>query len=129
MKKKVLLVSMPFGALERPALGISLLKARLARDEIACETRYLNFDFADFIGFDEYQWLSFELPYTAFAGDWTFTEALYGPRPEVDASYVENILLRTWRVDDAAVTRLQFIRSFVDRYLDHCMVAVRWEDY
>ena len=33
--KKVLLISMPFGALERPALGLSLLKARLKEEKLS----------------------------------------------------------------------------------------------
>ncbi|MEA2264147.1 MAG: hypothetical protein QOJ51_6972, partial [Acidobacteriaceae bacterium] len=40
---KVLLVSMPFGALERQALGLSLLKARLTQTGTACDVRYLTF--------------------------------------------------------------------------------------
>lgn len=32
--KKVLLLSMPFGALERQALGLSLLKARLIEEGV-----------------------------------------------------------------------------------------------
>ena len=41
---------------------------------------YLTFPFADFIGAENYQWISYELPYTAFAGDWSFTTALYGEK-------------------------------------------------
>ena len=98
--KKVLLLSMPFGALERPALGLSLLKSRLIETGIACDVRYLNFALADFIGREDYHWVNYELPYTAFAGDWLFTSALYGERPENDAAYIDEILRRTWMVTD-----------------------------
>ena len=60
---------MPYGALERPALGLSLLKSVLEEENISCDMRYLTFQFADFIGADNYQWMCYELPYTAFAGD------------------------------------------------------------
>ena len=79
--KRVLLVSMPFGAVGRQALGLSLLKVRLAESDILCDVRYFPFTFAEFIGYSEYQWMALELPYTAFAGDWSFTHTLYGERP------------------------------------------------
>ena len=53
--KKVLLLSCPFGALERPSLGLSLLKARLQEESIACDVKYLGFPFADHIGVENYQ--------------------------------------------------------------------------
>src|SRR5262245_59719016 len=89
--KKVLLVSMPYGALERPALGLSLLKPALAEAGISCDVRYLNFTFAELLGLDRYKWISGELPYTAFAGDWTFTHLLYVERPAADKRYLEEI--------------------------------------
>ena len=80
--ERVLLVSMPFGALERPSLALGLLQAHCCRLGVACETRYLNFPFAERIGQGDYLWLcSDDVPYTAFVGDWLFGEALYGGAP------------------------------------------------
>ena len=56
--KKVLLLSCPFGALERPSLGLSLLKARLQEEGVACDVKYLGFPFADQIGVENYQWMT-----------------------------------------------------------------------
>jgi len=126
---RVLLISMPYGSLERPALGLGLLQAQLDRAEIPCDTRYLAFAFADAIGVDEYLWLSRELPYTAFAGDWLFTEALYGPRPRADAAYADAILRREWQLDDATIARLLALRAACEPFLRHCLAAVPWERY
>lgn len=126
---KVLLVSMPVGALERPSLGLSLLKARLAEEGIPCDVRYLTFAFAELIGCDEYRWLCHELPYTAFAGDWCFTTALYEPRPEQDREYVERVLRDTWQLSDSAIRRLLRIRSMVPLHIRHCLECVSWHDY
>jgi ribosomal peptide maturation radical SAM protein 1 len=126
---RVLLTSMPFGALERPSLGLGLLQAQLRRRGMPCETRYLAFAFADAIGVDTYLWLSRELPYTAFAGDWLFTEALYGPRPDADAAYVDAILRRQWRLDEGAIGRLLALRDECRAFLEHCLGAVDWERY
>ena len=126
---KVLLASMPFGALDRPALGLSMLKAELERDGFACDLRYLNIAFAELVGCDLYRWISSELPYTAFAGDWTFTTALYGPRPDCDRAYIQEILRDTWRLSEDDIARLLRIRALVPHFLDHCMEVIPWREY
>lgn len=127
--KKILLLSMPFGAMERPALGLSLLKARIARDGIVCDVRYPSFTFADLLGAEEYQWISSALPYIAFAGDWCFAEALYGPRPAADARYVADVLQATWRLGTQEIARVMAVRAMAGKFLDHCMACIPWEDY
>lgn len=126
---RVLLVSMPYGSLERPSLGLGLLQARLHRERIECDTRYLAFGFADAVGVEDYLWLSRELPYTAFAGDWLFTEALYGPRPGVDADYVHRVLRGQWGLDDGAVMRLLRLRGSCEPFLRDCLDGVPWDSY
>jgi ribosomal peptide maturation radical SAM protein 1 len=120
---------MPFAALERPSLGLSLLKAQLARRGFPCDVRYLAFDFAGFVGLEDYLWIHGGLPYTAFAGDWSFTRSLYGDRPAADAQYVEHVLLKTWGLDEAAVARIMRIRSYSEHFLDHCMRSIAWGNY
>jgi hypothetical protein len=72
--ERVLLISMPFGALERPAISIGLLQEHCRRSGVPCDVRYLTFPFADRIGLGNYLWFcSDDVPYTAFAGDWLFT--------------------------------------------------------
>lgn len=126
---KVLLLSLPFGSLDRPALGISLLKARLAEQDVACDTRYLTFTFAELVGCEEYRWISSEVAYTAFAGDWTFTHALYGERPEAEKRYIHEILCKTWQLDESAISRILHVRSSSTYFLDYCMDIVPWEEY
>lgn len=129
MNKKIMLCSMPFGALERQALGLSLLKARLTKIGISCELRYLTFPFAELIGVEEYIWIVNEAPYTAFSGDWSFTNALYGENNEADERYIREVLQDTWRYDDQAITRILRIRSLVPHFLNYCMDAVPWNEY
>src|SRR6266404_1198847 len=126
--KKVLLVSMPYGALERPALGLSLLKPALADAGIPCDVRYLNFSFADLLGLERYRWVSSELPYTAFAGDWTFTSLLYGERPRADAAYVAEVLRGVWSLPDADIDRLLRLRPLARVFLDHCLATIPWDE-
>jgi len=127
--KKILLLSMPFGAMERPALGLSLLKARLTRDGIACDVRYPSFAFVDFLGVDIYQWISSSLPYIAFAGDWCFAETLYGQRPAADEEYIATVLQETWRLRVDDIARVQAVRTMAGKFLDHCMEGIPWKQY
>jgi len=120
---------MPYGALDRPALGLSLLQPALAARGIACEIRYLSFAFADLIGSDLYQWIGGELPYTAFAGDWTFTSALYGRDPHRDTAYVDEVLRGTWRRSADDVQRVLWVRDMTRPFLDTWIEAIPWDDY
>ena len=120
---------MPYGALERPALGISLLKAALLGKGIECDIEYLNFRFAEFIGAEDYRWVSLELPYIAFAGDWTFTRLLYGDRPGEDERYCREILVNTWQFTGQDIDRLARTRDMAGHFLDHCLVSIPWAEY
>ena len=121
---------MPFGALERPALSLGLLRAHCHRLGVACETRYLTFAFADRVGLGDYLWLcSDDVPYTAFAGDWLFTEALYGARPYADAAYADEVLKRTCGLSESDVVRLQRMREHVEPYLTHAVQTIAWDRF
>ena len=127
--KKVLLVSMPFGALERQPIGISLLKAELERNGIQCRNRHFFFDFADFIGVKDYTWISSDLPYVAFAGDWCFTRSLYGIAPGGEDAYFDTVLKKQWRLTDQDCRRILGIRTYVEPFLEHCLAAEDWDEY
>ena len=121
---RVALVSMPYGALERPSLGLGLLQAALRSRSIPCQTHYLGFTFADFIGVDEYVFMSGALPYTAFAGDWSFTAAAFGEA--ASTGYIDDVLRDIWRLDDDAVRRVLAVRAHAEPFLEHCLRAVDW---
>lgn len=129
-EERVLLISMPFGALERPALSLGLLKAHCDRLGVPCDTRYLTFEFADRVGIGSYLWLcSDEVPYTAFAGDWLFAEVLYGTRPYADAAYRDEVLSRQWQLSGSDLARLERMRSHVGTFINHCLRSVAWQEY
>ncbi|MFI6499022.1 RiPP maturation radical SAM C-methyltransferase [Nonomuraea typhae] len=125
----MLLVSMPWHALERPALGLSLLQAALRRDGTPCDVRYLGFPLAERIGHAAYQWVQACLPHRAFAGEWLFTSALYGERPEADAAYAEEVLRGAWRLPEAAVERLLGLRAACRAFVRRCVAEIDWSGY
>ena len=110
-------------------MGVSLLKPVLAAAGFSCDVRYLNLTFANLLGQERYRWLAGELPYTAFAGEWSFTHLLYGARPQADERYLDEILRRTWYRSEADLRQLLEIRSLATYFLEHCLAAVPWSDY
>ncbi len=125
----VLLLHLPMGALDRPALGISLLRAELRARGITCDLRYANLDYAELVGIDSYLRASTDLPTTAFTGEWVFAEALYGPRSRQDAEYQTRILREAWRLPEKDIAMLAFLRSTVEPFFEHLLGSVRWEEY
>lgn len=126
---RILLLSMPFGSVDRPALGLSLLKAGLARAGHQAEVGYPYEYLLRRIGLENYRWLTDDIPYTIFAGDWCFAEALYGPARQRDAGYVQNILLREWDTPRADILRMFGLRKHVKPFLRDVMSAYDWKRY
>jgi ribosomal peptide maturation radical SAM protein 1 len=126
---RAVLVHMPWGALERPALGLSLLAAGISgRPGVEVEVRYLNMPLADAIGADCYQWITHDLPHIAFAGEWLFTEALFGPDARRDTQYVNEILRREWQLPDAHVNTLLRVRTYIEPYFARVLGELAWSE-
>ena len=71
---------MPFGLAERPALGLSLLKPMLERAGVACDVSYPNLEFTRRVGVDAYRRFANGLRGRVLAGEWVFSECLFGSR-------------------------------------------------
>ena len=95
----VLLVSMPFAARDRPSLGLSSLKARLSQRDVACDVAYLDLAFARRLGEEDYDAILDGLPFAALAGEWVFTECLYGSCAPSPGAYVDDVLRGEWKLD------------------------------
>jgi ribosomal peptide maturation radical SAM protein 1 len=126
---RVLLVSMPWHALDRPSLGLSLLQAAMRRDGVECDVRYLGFRLADRIGLPDYLWVQSALPHPAFAGEWLFSSALYGRRPETDERYLDSMLCSAWGIPDEAIIRLLRMRRRLAPFLRECLETIDWAGY
>ena len=91
---RVLIVNMPFSNLRWPNLGPSLLKAALVRRGIGCEVAYLNFDFAERIGLDDYQWIADSFAFV-LGGERLFAKEYFAGRLPEDDRYFRDVLLAT----------------------------------
>jgi ribosomal peptide maturation radical SAM protein 1 len=89
----VLLVSMPFGPLLQPSLGLSLLKATLADRPVRVEIRYLTLQFAAIVGAEPYITIANGSPTTSdLVGEWIFSPTLFGDRAPAADPYVDDVL-------------------------------------
>ncbi len=133
----VAFVNMPLFAVDRPALGISMLKADLERHDIPCLNLYLNIPYAERIGLEFCGELDF-LPRDAMAGDWIFAESLWGRSAERDTAYLRLISGNKVWEDTAAdpgqdaidVERmLRSCRHEANVFLEDCLRGVPWHRF
>lgn len=130
----VLLLSMPFAALFRPSIGLSLLRAGLERDGISAETLYLTIPFAELIGTDLYVRLANQEPSpTDLVGEWLFAGSLFEEAADAPRRYLAEILgKRCEQADQESSTaghayssqELLRARSMVGDFLDSCLAGV-----
>jgi ribosomal peptide maturation radical SAM protein 1 len=126
---RVLLVVMPFAASDRPAVGVSTLKAGLSAMGVQCQIAYLNLAFAELLGRDDYERLANHISSPALAGEWAFAEALYGRGGEPTDAYVDAILRGTYRIGGEDIELILRARSLVPTFLQRSLSATPWPDY
>jgi ribosomal peptide maturation radical SAM protein 1 len=108
MKFRIALINMPFGAVHTPSLGLTQLRAALARqhNEAACaDVFYLNHDFAQFFGLDLYRYLSDDsrTTVTGFT-DWLFRQLAFPESKDTSVQYITRYKYTLSRVLDGCST-------------------------
>lgn len=114
----VLLLNMPWVSVARPAIGVSLLKARLRDEGIPCDVRYPNLLFADRIGMEAYELVNEQISPAFFTGDWLFAQFLFGSQIDLDG-YVAT--LRHYLGADDRYETILSLRSQVPAFLEDCI--------
>jgi len=98
---------MPFAATDRPNLAVGLLQAGLKQRGIPTDSKYFNLTFESLFDAERYQRLAVT-HMTPMAGEWIFSQVLYGQRVSSWESYEREVLdHRMWGMDreDRAVVR------------------------
>ena len=92
----VLLVSMPFGPLFSPSLGLSLLQPQVQARGLSCRCEYFTLDFGERIGEALYSKITSQnrTMARAFVGEWIFSHALFDWDAAHDERYVSDVLLK-----------------------------------
>jgi ribosomal peptide maturation radical SAM protein 1 len=92
----VLLVSMPFGPLLSPSLGLSLLQPQAVASGLSCRCDYFTLAFGERIGETLYSKITSQhrAMSRAFVGEWIFSHALYDWDEAHDDRYISDVLLK-----------------------------------
>lgn len=129
----ILLVSMPFGPLFQPSIGLSSLRGTVAPLGVSVHILYLTLRFAKMIGTSVYNRIGNGEPYVDFAGDWLFTTALYTPDeyPHSRDDFVNAVLRRQSpanRYKKAApedyIESLLQVQTKVEDFIQHSLTMV-----
>jgi ribosomal peptide maturation radical SAM protein 1 len=92
----VVLVNPPFGAIERPSIGLGLLQASARQAGIDCECVYANLAFARRIGLDEYFWLANTSDCRDLVGEWAFAGTVFPGADGDPDDFLREYLLPTY---------------------------------
>lgn len=131
----VALVSMPFGDLFSPSLGLSLLQAGLRRQAIETRVHYFTFEFQRRVGRAFYTGIAHGKNPAArhLPGEWIFARALFGRGAVDDRRWVETVLrgAADGAGDDGArpvtaarLTGLRHARRQVEAFLKGCVSSL-----
>jgi ribosomal peptide maturation radical SAM protein 1 len=124
--RNVLLVNMPFVSVSRPAIGVSILKARLAQEGIECDVAYPNLMFAELVGMETYHLIDEKINLTMFVGDWLFAQYLFGENLDLD-TYLNT--LRHFLKDEEEFNKIHDLRGIIGPFLKSCMDKLKIEEY
>lgn len=128
--QRVALVNMPFAAAQRPSIQCGLLKAALSRDGHDVSVHYLNLELAVELGNDVYSKLA-ELRSDHLLGEWLFSVAAFGPRPDEEAyrrafpSLEDTLQTLGYTFDDLCRLRNETLPAFVERWA----TTIDWSAY
>ena len=128
----VLLISMPFTSARFASMGLSSLSAVLTRAGIACDIRYLNLAFRNFVKNPE--------PYDDLAeryllGEWVFGRELFGAawansrRGGLAAISAAIRSDRAIKEPEPLIDQIRQYRQVAGAFLDRCMAAIDWDNY
>ena len=138
-KNDVLLITMPFGPLIVPSIGLSLLKAALVNQGFSAQIRYFTFRFAERIGIQNYAYIADDTTPTDLIGEWIFSGALHGDQmgqadgktdPYIDEVLRKKSSLRALNSDGAqliaqsTIEEILSARDQAETFLDECLSYV-----
>jgi ribosomal peptide maturation radical SAM protein 1 len=113
----VLFAVVPFADVERPAIGVSLLKAEVQQLGLSCAVEYLNFDLVEAIGKELYTAISESIPSESLVGEWFFADVVFADQLPHDQEYINKVLSRM--ASPGLIAQIQYARrerhAFVER--------------
>jgi ribosomal peptide maturation radical SAM protein 1 len=119
----VVFAVMPFADPSMPTLGVSLLKAAIAREGFAAAIRYFNIDLVDRIGVELYRRIANSFPPESLVGEWFFADVVFADQIPHDDDYVSRIL-RRYPGADEIIPSLRAARRSAREFVDVCAAEI-----
>jgi radical SAM superfamily enzyme YgiQ (UPF0313 family) len=119
---------MPFGNIDKPAIGLSLLKAECERRGYTCDIQYANLLFAEIIGRQHYDRLLQTRKNDAF-GEWLFTQEFFGDKALSLDDFLQEIKKSGTFVLEDVGEILTECREKIAKYMDLLMGRIVWRVY
>jgi len=88
----VVFAVMPFADVNRPAIGVSLLKAGIERCGFQSSIEYFDVDLAESISYDLYEFVANTLAIESMVGEWFFADLVFGDSIPHESDYVARML-------------------------------------
>ena len=132
----VLLISMPFGPISSPSLGLSLLKQSLGT-EYDVTIRYFLIEFAKTIGVRTYSEISTGYPLNHdLVGEWIFSSVFFNQSDNDIEKYVNEIIkgnnsyhskkkFTSDTLNKTFVARVLSARKKVKKFIENCVIQVQ----
>ena len=117
---------MPFGSIGGPSPAISLLKARLAQLDIACDVLYASLSFAAVISASTYDRLADRIRDVCLSGEWVFARCLFGDDQARDDAYLQEVASALTDEDREALVRA---RGAAGHFLADLLRSTSWHEY
>lgn len=123
---RVLLVSMPFAALDAPSAALSRLKAQLSAAGVKCEVAYLGPTFADQIGDSAYDLFVGQLPADILSGEWVFAGCVFPSDVAALGARQPRLFRRLWPDQRSAI---EHARAVAPGFIAACLEEIRWSEF
>ncbi len=128
---QVLLISMPFAAINQPSAALGLLKASVIEQGINVHTRYLNLEFAKLVGVEIYQDFFMKAPKSSLLQEWVFSGALFENHKNKQETYIK--LLKKNRLiqheNRPLLKDAMIMRDLVSEFLNVWINSAGWKEY
>jgi len=117
----VVLLQMPYVAVQRPSIALSILKAALAQEDVSCQVFYPNIWWAEEVGNPLYEAVA-STQNDDLLGDWIFAGAAF---PEHDGDSLEyfslvNLDVTKVMFGDKAIEAFESCRERAPAFIDRC---------
>lgn len=124
---EICLVTMPYGAIERPSIALGLLSEYAKQEGLNTKKLHFNLKFAKLIGLNLYQWLSDDVDVADQIGEWTFSKSAFGDFPSDSEAFLDLALekythseLEAYFLNETIKDLLLNVYNTSDAFIEDC---------